>query len=136
MDQAIVNGPDEGELLQSDDRSYLIKVARPELSFIEYEAGPNYAGASPHYHERHTDAFYVLEGELEFRMGTETVRAGPGTFVSAPPGTPHAFTNPGPNPARFLNIHSPDRGFVELMRAHDRGEKPDPQAFDIWYVDE
>ena len=72
-----MNGPGEGELLQSSNRTYLIKAARPELSLIEYDAGADYAGASPHYHERHTDAFYVLEGELAFTVGRETGIAAP-----------------------------------------------------------
>jgi len=57
MDEAIVNGPGEGELLRGDDRTFLVKAARPELSLIEYDAGPGYTGTRPHYHERHTDAF-------------------------------------------------------------------------------
>jgi mannose-6-phosphate isomerase-like protein (cupin superfamily) len=132
----IVSRSGEGETLDGPKHQVTVKATRPELDVLEFEVASDFEGPGLHVHKEHVDSFYVLEGELEFRMGDETVRAGPGTFVSAPPGTPHAFTNPGPNPARFLNIHSPDRGFVELMRAHDRGEKPDPQAFDIWYVDE
>jgi mannose-6-phosphate isomerase-like protein (cupin superfamily) len=132
----IVSRSGEGETLGGAKHEVEVKVTRPELDVLEFEIASDFEGPGLHIHKEHVDSFYVLEGELEFRIGYETLRAGPGTFVSAPPGTPHAFTNPGPNPARFLNIHSPDRGFVELMRAHDRGENPDPQAFDIWYVDE
>jgi hypothetical protein len=57
VDEAIVNGPGEGELLRGRNRTFLVKVDRPELSLIEYDAGADYQGASPHYHERHTDAF-------------------------------------------------------------------------------
>jgi len=132
MDEAIVNGPGEGELLGGKDRAFLVKVARPELSLIEYDAGPSYAGASPHYHERHTDAFYVLEGELEFTLGRETVFATAGTAVVAPPGVVHAFTSTGRGRPRFLNVHAPDSGFVEYVRALTRGERV---AFDSVDVD-
>ena len=132
----LVSRSGEGETLDGPKHQVTVKATRPELDVLEFAVASDFEGPGLHVHKEHVDSFYVLEGELEFRMGDETGRAGPGTFVSAPPGTPHAFTNPGPNPARFLNIHSPDRGFVELMRAHDRGENPDPQAFDIWYVDE
>jgi thiamine-phosphate pyrophosphorylase len=59
----------------------------------------------PHVHRVHTDVFYVLEGELEFRLGDETVRVPAGSCVAAPPGVVHGFRNPGG--ARFLNLHAP-----------------------------
>jgi mannose-6-phosphate isomerase-like protein (cupin superfamily) len=132
MEEAIVNGPGEGELLRGRNRTFLIKVARPELSLIEYEAGADYAGASPHYHERHTDAFYVLAGELEFTLGRETVVAPAGTAVVAPPGVIHAFTNASGGRVSFLNIHAPDGGFADYIRAAVRRQ---PATFDSVDVD-
>jgi quercetin dioxygenase-like cupin family protein len=129
--EAIVNGPGEGEQLEGKNSLYVVKVARPELSLIEYDTGPGYQGATPHFHERHTDAFVVLEGELEFTLGRETIRGGPGTAVVVPPEVVHAFTSTGGR-ARFLNIHSPDAGFVEFLRARTRGEDG---AFDSVDVD-
>ena len=86
--QAIICGPGEGERLESEDRVYLVKVARPELCLIEYDTGPTYSGASPHFHERHTDAFFLLEGELEFTLGrVRRTSAGPGRRWSCRPGT-------------------------------------------------
>jgi len=133
MDEAIVNGPGEGELLRGRDRTFLIKVDRPELSLIEYDIGPRHAGAKLHYHERHTDAFHVLEGELEFTFGRETVIAPAGTTVVAPPGVVHAFTKASGGRARFLNIHAPDAGFADYIRAVVRRERA---TFDSVDVDE
>jgi mannose-6-phosphate isomerase-like protein (cupin superfamily) len=130
MDKAIVNGPGEGERLEGKDAVYHVKVTRPELSLIEYETGPSYQGATPHFHERHTDAFVLLEGELEFTLGRETLRGGPGTAVVVPPGVVHAFTSTGGR-ARFLNIHSPDSGFVEFLRARTRGEEGTFDSIDV-----
>jgi len=130
-----VTGPDEGELLSGEERELRIKGVRPELDFLEYDVGPGYEGPGPHYHERHVDSFYVLEGELEFTLGEETRRAGPGTYVLVPPGVVHAFTNRGPGRARFLNVHAPETGFVEYMRARDRGEDADPTDFDVHDVE-
>ena len=129
-----VSEPGEGELLSGEERALRVKVSRPELDVLEFEVGPGYEGPGPHFHKQHVDSFYVLEGELEFQIGDETVRAGPGTLVSAPPGAVHAFTNPGSGRARFLNIHAPDRGFTDLMRARDRGEEPDPEDYDVWDI--
>jgi len=125
MDEAIVNGPGEGELLRGDDRTFLVKAARPELSLIEYDAGPGYTGTRPHYHERHTDAFYVLEGELEFTLGPEQVVGTAGTTVVAPPGVVHAFAPTGRGRVRFLNVHAPDTGFADYIRARTRDEDAD-----------
>jgi len=63
----------------------------------------------PHVHYAHEEGFYVLEGALEFMLGTETVRAEAGAWVLAPIGVPHTFRNTGDTPARFLGTFTPDR---------------------------
>jgi mannose-6-phosphate isomerase-like protein (cupin superfamily) len=130
-----VSGPGEGEVLAKQHRDLRIKALIPELNLLEYDVGPEYTGASPHYHKRHADSFYVLEGELEFQVGGETVRAPAGTSVVVPPGVVHAFTNPGLGRARFLNIHTPESGFIDYLRARDRGEDVDPAEYDIFDVE-
>jgi thiamine-phosphate pyrophosphorylase len=62
---------------------------------------------APHTHTAHTDVFYVLGGELEFRAGDGTVRVPAGTCVAAPPLLVHGFRNPAADEARFLNLHAP-----------------------------
>src|SRR5262249_2402339 len=70
-------------ILQSDEREIRLLVADQNLSVTEacYPAGEQVAGR--HVHARHTDAFYVLEGELTFEIGpeSETVTLGAGGFV-------------------------------------------------------
>ena len=129
---AVLLGPGEGELTETENRKLFVKGSWEQMDFLEYEGGPDYKGAGPHFHKRHSDSFYVLEGELEFAVGDKIHRAGPGAFVSVPPGIVHAFTNPGPGPVRFLNIHAPACGFTDYIRARDRGEDVDPERFDIW----
>jgi quercetin dioxygenase-like cupin family protein len=131
MSQAIICGPGEGERLESEDRVYLVKVARPEISLIEYDTGPTYSGASPHFHERHTDAFFLLEGELEFTLGRQKHIGRAGTAVVVPPGNVHAFTSHGSGRARFLNIHAPDSGFSDFLRARTRGEDASFDSVDV-----
>src|SRR5215211_8294089 len=112
----------------------LIKSGLPDLCITESFFEGARDGASPHYHERHADSFYVLEGELEFRLGDETVRAPAGTSVVVPPGVVHAFTNARPDRARFLNVHAPESDFVEFLRAVMRGDDIDPVDYDIHNV--
>lgn len=57
-----------------------------------------------HVH-RHTEAFYVLEGQLTFQVGAEreTVTLGAGGFVAVPPGVAHSYGTAGGEPARWLS---------------------------------
>ena len=87
-----------------------------ELEVLEFWCEPGFGPIEPHVHETHADSFYVLEGEVEFTIGDETKRAGPGTWVAAPPGVRHGFAIPGPEDAHFLNIHAPGSGFIDRIR--------------------
>src|SRR5262245_37036001 len=111
----VVSGPGDGERFERENRTITIKADLPEVSALEIEFDPSFE-VRPHRHADHADTFYVLEGEVEFTVEDEVVRAGPGTFVAAPPGTLHGFRNPGPGRARVLNVHAPDAGFAASVR--------------------
>jgi mannose-6-phosphate isomerase-like protein (cupin superfamily) len=113
---AVFLGPGEGERLEANTRVATIKVARDELSLVEFELEPGFEGPEPHAHDDHIDSFYVLEGEPQFLLEDDDVRLGPGSFVAAPLGFTHTFSNPGPDRARLLNIHAPSRGFHDFLR--------------------
>ena len=116
LSEAIVAGPGEGERRLSGPRVALIKAAIPHMCFAEFEVDGSYEGPSRHSHEVEVDAFYVLEGELEFTVEDSREVVGAGTLASIPPGVAHAFDTVGSTPARFLNIHAPDAGFAEFLR--------------------
>jgi quercetin dioxygenase-like cupin family protein len=103
----------EGERTPNGHR---VLAELPHLEVLELSFGPDFGGVDPHTHPDHTDSFYVLEGEVEFTVGDETKRAGPGTWVAAPPGVRHGFAIPGPDGAHFLNIHAPGSGFIDRIR--------------------
>lgn len=108
-----------GELLgDSPTRQGSFVIAREDLTITHarYAAGEHVAGR--HVHHRHTDAFYVLEGELIFEIGPEAepITVSAGGFVAAPPGLAHAFRVAESGPARWLTIHAPDGGFAAFMR--------------------
>jgi mannose-6-phosphate isomerase-like protein (cupin superfamily) len=126
----VVSAPGDGDRIQKQYRLALVKVERRELDFFEYFVEPGYTGASLHLHVLHADCFHVLEGELEFGIDGETVRAEPGMSVIVPPGVPHEFTSAGR--ARFLNVHAPSRGFAEYLRKVDAGEEVDPAVYDAY----
>jgi mannose-6-phosphate isomerase-like protein (cupin superfamily) len=135
-DEPIVLLPGEGERLGSS----LVKAARPELSLLELIVQPG-DSVDLHYHRLQSDSFYVLDGELEIRVGERTVLAPAGSFVLAPPNVDHRFSNMGASPARVLNIHGPG-GFAEYRRELETlraaGVEPDDAFFerhDIYDVD-
>lgn len=126
----VVSRPGAGESL-SDERLYLVKGDLPELALFESVLEPG-DGTSPHLHRAHADGFYVLDGELEVTVGSQTARLGPGGFVLAPPGVVHAVRNPGPALERHLNLHAPGEAFLALARARARGTEVDPADYDAF----
>jgi quercetin dioxygenase-like cupin family protein len=77
---------------------------------------PQGARAPLHLHRKEDEAFWVLEGEMTFRVGEETIKARPGSFVFGPKDVPHAYAVET-GPARLLFILSPSgfEGFVEAI---------------------
>jgi quercetin dioxygenase-like cupin family protein len=87
---------------------------------------PPGARSTSHSHSRLTEAFYVIDGALEFVVGGETIVATPGTFVLVPMGVDHAWTNKTEGDARVLVLFSPSaqRAFFEELQSlppADRG---------------
>jgi mannose-6-phosphate isomerase-like protein (cupin superfamily) len=116
LEEAIVSLPGEGESIPGEHRDFVVKAELPELEVIDFTCEPEFGPVEPHIHSDKIDSFFVLEGELEFTLDDETVRVGPGSLVAALPGFRHGFRNPGPERARFVNIHAPSDGFIERVR--------------------
>jgi quercetin dioxygenase-like cupin family protein len=91
---------------------------------------PPGGGPPPHIHRREDETFYLIEGEIEFLLGDETVTAGPGDFVSVPRGTVHRFRNAGTETARMILTFTPagmERFFEETL---DRAPSSSQEAPD------
>ena len=84
-------------------------------------------GVAPplHIHERHAEAFFVLGGELTFRLEDGEHRAGPETWVYIPPEVVHTFAVTGDGPAHFLDIHVPSCGFGDFVRGFGAARNED-----------
>jgi mannose-6-phosphate isomerase-like protein (cupin superfamily) len=67
-----------------------------------------------HVHHFEDEGFYILEGELTFYVGDQTIKAQPGSFLFGPKDVPHAFSVDS-GPARLLFILSP-AGMEGLIR--------------------
>jgi quercetin dioxygenase-like cupin family protein len=115
----VVLGAGEGEALFRG--RIVLKAALERLTVTESWFASARPGAGPHFHRHHVDSFYVLEGELALLVRSDEHVLGPGASVSVPAGVVHAFRST--SPARFLNLHTPDAGFADNLRAIDRGEQ-------------
>jgi quercetin dioxygenase-like cupin family protein len=76
---------------------------------------PRGSGSPLHVHHREDEWFYVMEGELTFWVGGETIVAGAGSFVYGPREIPHTFVVSSEQ-ARFLLVVEP-AGFEDFVRA-------------------
>jgi mannose-6-phosphate isomerase-like protein (cupin superfamily) len=79
----------------------------PRFNVSILTLAPGLHGPEAHIHDDEDDAFYVLDGDLQFVIDEQEIPAPAGTFVLVPPGVMHTFMNPTSSPARMLNIHAP-----------------------------
>jgi quercetin dioxygenase-like cupin family protein len=120
MSAPVVIEPGGGEVVgDSPDRRVELLSDHDSLHATWSRFGPGREGADLHVHHRHTDLFYVLEGELTLRLGVadEPVSVPAGSLVRMPPNVVHGFRNAGDAELRFLNLHVPGQGFAAFMRA-------------------
>jgi quercetin dioxygenase-like cupin family protein len=99
-----------------DRYTFLVTGEETGGAYFAMEAWvPPGGGPGPHIHTREDESFYVLEGQIEFLLGGETVVAGPGDFVNVPRDTVHCFHNAGTETARLVLTFTPAgiEGFFE-----------------------
>jgi len=87
-----------------------------QIGIVEVRSEPGGVAPPLHLHARHAECFFVLEGELTFRLEDRELRASAGTWVHVPPEVVHTFCVTGDSPARFLDIHVPGSRFGDFVR--------------------
>jgi mannose-6-phosphate isomerase-like protein (cupin superfamily) len=124
-------GEGDSVSLRGTEVTFKVKSDQAEgASCTEWLAAPGF-DTGLHVHERLEETWYVLDGELEFRVGDETFSAASGACVFVPARVSHAFANRSQAPAKFLLMLSPpthDRYFVELAEILGRTGPPDSEA--------
>jgi mannose-6-phosphate isomerase-like protein (cupin superfamily) len=122
----------EGEVVLRGGFGVVGKVSGAEtggaFSVVEHPLEPGVLGAPPHTHTNEDETSFVIEGEIGVLLGEEEFRVGAGSYVLKPHGVPHAFWNPGTEPARILEIISPagfERYFGELAGVLSTDRPPD-----------
>jgi quercetin dioxygenase-like cupin family protein len=84
-----------------------------------------------HVHRVQEETFYVLEGECEWQVGDQIIRAKPGAYLFIPPGVPHNIASASDRPARMIMTVSPpghEYYFEELVTLVARSSPPDANA--------
>ena len=111
--------PGAGESLWFLDTLMQVKVSASKtagaLAVFE-QLAPLHSATPTHRHEATDEHFYVLTGEVTFHGPGAVRRCAPGTFVSIPRGTDHAFRVTA-GPARLLVLSTPAtfEGFVRAV---------------------
>ncbi len=85
-----------------------------QMTIVEVTEHPG-AEAPLHVHHRDDEGFWILEGEVTFEVGDETIEASAGDYVFGPRDIPHRFTV-GDRGCRMLFIMVPG-GIEDLIRA-------------------
>ena len=120
-DRATVLDAGQGTVLSARGSMMFFKATRAStngaFSLMERTLPPGGRKPPPHIHIDCEEAFYVLDGEIEFSVGETTALGRRDTFVLVPGGVAHTFGNAGATEARLLVIHAPamDAYFHELQ---------------------
>jgi len=104
----------------------LLRSEQSEGQVSVIDTAPVPGVGPPLHHHDFDETFYVMEGELTFRLRDEFLTAGPGELVFAPRGVPHTFANLSDAPARQLIVCTPagfERSFA-CMAAEREGVEP------------
>ena len=73
---------------------------------------------APHLHS-FEESFYILEGRVNLEIGEATHELGPGNFGLIHTGLAHSWSNPGKEPARWLEMQAPQPRPLEHRAGRD-----------------
>lgn len=100
------------------------------FSVMERTLPPGGRMPPAHRHVGNDEAYFVLEGTVEFHVDDQVFEGSPGTFVLVSAGEAHTFGNTSTEQARLLVLHAPalDRYFEDLERLWASPHPPDRDA--------
>jgi mannose-6-phosphate isomerase-like protein (cupin superfamily) len=105
---AVVLGPGEGRQFWTGVSHGAVKVESGAADFSVFASSPppGRPGPAPHVHRTYDEAWFIIEGTMEFVLDGQREQLDAGGFVFVPRGVVHSFSNPGPAEARMLVIGS------------------------------
>ncbi|MBF6331207.1 cupin domain-containing protein [Nocardia transvalensis] len=121
---AVIRQPAEAEVRRTAEVTMRLLIDAEEtgrsVSTLEVTMATGADGASPHYHTRSEELFYVADGELQVMAGEEIVTVGTGGSIVVPRFMPHAFGAAPGSPARILIALTPGVQRFEYFRTLER----------------
>ena len=128
----------EGEALWFNNDLLTVKATGADTggAFLAVEELARRGKVTPlHTHPEETETFHLVEGEMLFHVDGTEKSFGPGSFVSVPPGVPHAYMVTSET-ARALIVITPGSGamesfFREAAEPAARRELPPEGPLDI-----
>ncbi len=130
QDSAVHVAPGGGTFVDLDGLGVHFKVRGEQtgggFAIVEHPMEPRII-VEPHIHRDEDELSFVLEGTIWARVGDREVEAATGSYVWKPRGVLHTFWNPGPAPARILEVISPagfERLFEEFAALLERSPEP------------
>lgn len=131
--KAVVRMPGEGKQVSLAGKPLVFLVTGQDTrhtSMFDWTLPAGFSTGT-HVHRVQEETFYVLEGECQWHIGEDLIRATRGTYVFIPPGVPHNIANVGDKPARMIMTVSPpghEVYFEELVKLVTPGGPPDAAA--------
>jgi quercetin dioxygenase-like cupin family protein len=118
--------PDEGEVISFRGAKYVLKAGRKdtasEFSLMQIDM-PKGAAPPPHIHHREIESFYLLDGQMTFASGGQSLPAIGGSLAFLPLGLPHSYTV-DTGTAHLLLLAVPS-GLEDFFRAlQEAGNQP------------
>lgn len=131
--KAVIRMPNEakGVTLSGAPLAFLVTGEHTKHTSMFEWTIPAHFSTGLHVHRVQEETFYVLEGECDWQIGGEHIRAKLGTYVFIPPGVPHNIANATDKPARVIMTVSPpghEHYFEELAKLVVNGKPPEAEA--------
>jgi mannose-6-phosphate isomerase-like protein (cupin superfamily) len=132
----IVVGPGEGKLLLKDRWWLPLGAADTPggLAIMEAFLPPGARATRIHVHHNTDEVWYILDGRLTFRIGSQQLEAGRGTCVAVPRGVVHGLVNTTSEPVRYLLMLTPGKmaGYFEELGALLTADASGPPDVEKW----
>ncbi|KEF57910.1 uncharacterized protein A1O9_05832 [Exophiala aquamarina CBS 119918] len=104
-------------------------LSRPKPLHNPY---PEFADTAPRPTKQHDETFLITQGTLRFHgLDGKTIDAKLGDYITVPPRSPHTFSNPYDEPAKFFNTYTPAfyiNYFKLLSTLGEAGKPMNPEA--------
>ena len=95
-----------------------------EASFSWHATLPPESFVPRHVHDTQDEFIYLIEGNLEFVIGSEEAKAGPGDLVSLPRAVPHSIHNRSGKTVKCIFWVTPTRMLYDFFGKIDGNMNP------------